>query len=158
MPLPIPHAKDLRKGRYSQNNQIYLVTTVTQQRQQIFSNIYLGRIVVKAMQYQQQQQKIESLAFVIMPDHFHWLFALKNNHSLSIVMKSVKGYSGKKIQQIRREQGDISSNQPLWQDGYYDHAVRKEDDLKKMARYIIANPIINHLFSKNSGILIYLLP
>lgn len=26
----LPHSKDLRKGRYSQHNQTYLVTTVTE--------------------------------------------------------------------------------------------------------------------------------
>ena len=136
-----PHAKDLRKGRCSENKQIYLITSVTYQRQKIFTNFSLGRLVVQAMQYQHQQQKVESQAFVIMPDHFHWLLALHNNNTLSEVMRSVKGYSGRKIQAIRREQGEVSSNQPLWQDGYHDHAVRKEQDLQQMARYIVANPL-----------------
>jgi len=136
-----PHAKDLRKGRYSENNQIYLITTVTHQRQKIFTNFTLGRIVVQSMKRQHQQQKINSLAFVIMPDHFHWLFALQKNTSLTEIMKTVKGSSARKIQNIRKEQGEITNSQPLWQDGYHDHAVRKDEDIQKMARYIIANPL-----------------
>jgi len=136
-----PHAKDLRKGRYSENKQIYLITTVTHQRQKIFNNFTLGRIVVQSMKYQHQQQNINSLAFVIMPDHIHWLFALQNNKSLAEIMKNVKGQSAYKIQKIRRKQSEITGNQPLWQDGYYDHAIRKEEDLQKMARYIVANPL-----------------
>ena len=136
-----PHAKDLRKGRYSENQQIYLVTTVTHKRQKIFTNFTLGRIVIQAMKHQHQQQKVNSLAFVIMPDHFHWLFALQNDTSLAEVMKSVKGSAGYKIQKTRREQGELTNSQPLWQDGYHDHAVRKEEDLQQMARYIIANPL-----------------
>ena len=93
------------------------------------------------MQNQEYLQNIKSLAFVIMPDHFHWLFSLQNNNKLADVMKSVKGYSASKIQRIRKEQGKITSNQPLWQDGYHDHAMRKEEDLQKMARYIVANPL-----------------
>ncbi len=93
------------------------------------------------MQNQQQKQNVSSLAFVVMPDHLHWLFVLQNNHSLADVMRSVKGFSGSKIQRIRREKGEISTSQPLWQDSYYDHAVRKEEDLRQMARYIIANPL-----------------
>jgi len=100
----------------------------------------LGRVVIQAMKYQHQQQKLNSFAFVIMPDHLHWLFALQNSYSLSEVMQSVKGYSARKIQKINQEQGKINT-EPLWQDGYHDHAVRKEEDLKKMARYIIANPL-----------------
>ena len=68
---PKPHAKDLRKGRHSENNQIYLITTVTHQRQTIFTDFSLGRIIVHAMRHQHLQQNVNSLAFVIMPDHFY---------------------------------------------------------------------------------------
>ena len=148
MPKTKPHAKDLRKGRYSENNRIYLVTTVTQQRQKVFTNFYLGRLLVDAMRNQHQQQNIDSLAFVIMPDHLHWLFALQNDCSLAKVMHSVKGSSSHKIQKIRREQGEITTRQSLWQDGYHDHAVHKEEDLHKLARYIVANPLRAGLVKK----------
>ncbi len=136
-----PHSADLRKGRYSENNQIYLLTTVIYQREKVFTDFYFGRLVVHAMREQQRQQKVESLAFVIMPDHVHWLIALKNDSSLAKVLQSVKGVSASKIQRIRRERGDINENHPLWQDGYHDHALRKEEDLQQMARYIVANPL-----------------
>lgn len=55
-----PHGRDLRKGRYSENNQVYLVTTVTQQRQKVFTDFPLGRLVVHAMRQQHQQQKVNS--------------------------------------------------------------------------------------------------
>ncbi|MGZ8227608.1 MAG: hypothetical protein ACXWT3_13380, partial [Methylococcaceae bacterium] len=78
-----PHSKDLRKGRYSQHNQSYLVTTVTGQRQIVFADFYLGKIVVQAMRHQHQQGKVHSLAFVLMPDHLHWLFTLQNDNILA---------------------------------------------------------------------------
>ncbi|TXL15010.1 transposase [Methylococcaceae bacterium HT5] len=106
-----PHAEDLRKGRYSENNRIYLVTTVTRQRQKVFSNFSQARRLV-------------------------------------LVMRSVKGASAFQIQKIRRDQGVISTNQGLWQDGYHDHAVRKEEDLLQIARYIIANPLRAGLVKK----------
>jgi len=30
---------------------------------------------------------------------------------------------------------------PVWQKGYYDHAVRCDEDLRRLARYMIANPL-----------------
>lgn len=142
-----PHAKDLRKGRYSENSRIYLITAVTYKRQKIFTDLYLGRIVIKAMQHQHQQQKKNSLAFVIMPDHFHWLFSLQNKQNLETIMQSVKGYSGNQIQKTRKEKGEIIEK-PLWQDGYHDHAVRKEEDLQQIARYIVANPLRAKIVNK----------
>ncbi len=135
------HAKNLRKGRHSENNQIYLLTSVTHLRQVVFSDFNLGRIVVQAMRLQHQQQNVNSLAFVIMPDHVHWLFALQNNHTLSKVMQNIKGSSSFKIQKIRRERAEIEGNEALWQTGFHDHALRKEEDLIKIARYIVANPL-----------------
>ena len=148
MPKTKPHARDLRKGRYAENNRIYLVTTVTHKRQKVFTNFSLARILVDVMRNQHQQQNIDSLAFVIMPDHLHWLFALQNDCSLAKVMHSVKGSSAYKIQKIRREQGEITTRQRLWQDGYHDHALRKEEDLQKLARYIVANPLRAGLVKK----------
>lgn len=142
------HGKELRKGRYSQHNQTYLVTSVTDQRQTVFTDFYLGRIVVQAMHHQHQQGNVQSLAFVIMPDHLHWLFILQNQNTLAKVMQQVKGNSAFKIQKIRHERGDIQAGQALWQAGYYDHALRKEDDLRKFARYIVANPLRAGLVTK----------
>jgi len=143
-----PHSKDLRKGRYSQTNQAYMVTTVTDQRQPVFLDFTLGRMVVQALSRQQIQGTVQSLAFVVMPDHLHWLFLLQNDASLAKVMQSVKGSASYEIQNIRRGRGEICVNQPLWQDGYHDHALRREENLQQLARYIVANPLRAGLVDK----------
>lgn len=145
---PPPHSKNLRKGRYSQANQTYLVTTVTYARHKVFTDFYLGRLVIQTMRQQHQLRNIDSLAFVIMPDHLHWLLTLQNNSTLAKVMQRVKGGSAYTIQKIRRERGVIPLHQPLWQYGFHDHALRKEEDLQRIARYIVANPLRVNLVSK----------
>lgn len=144
---PKPHGKDLRKGRYSEPNQAYLVTTVTMQREPVFLDFALGRLVVQAMRRQQEQGNVQSLAFVVMPDHLHWLFVLQNA-SLSEIMQNIKGSSSYEIQKIRRARGEIRGNPLLWQEGYHDHAARKEEDLRQIARYIVANPLRAGLVEK----------
>jgi REP element-mobilizing transposase RayT len=137
-----PHSKDLRKGRYSQNNQIYLVTTVTFERQKIFFDIELGQIVLNIIQQKHEQGLIDSMAYVLMPDHLHWLFALQNDYTLEKVMQLVKGSSAFQINKLRRERGEVLISKPtIWQDGYHDHALRKEEDIEQVARYIIENPL-----------------
>ena len=78
---------------------------------------------------------VESLAFVVMPDHFHWLFSLSDSRSLSGCIKNVKSYSA------RRVNGLLGFRGRVWQAGYYERAIRKEDDLEGVARYIVANPL-----------------
>lgn len=66
----------------------------------------------------------------------HWLFQLKQSNTLSKVMQSIKSISAHKI------------GMPIWQSGYYDHALRKDEDIQTIVRYIVANPIRAGLVNK----------
>ncbi len=68
-----PHAKNLRKGRFSQQNQIYLITTVTEGRERIFTDLFAAKVLINRLKYEQVQGNADTLAFVLMPDHLHWL-------------------------------------------------------------------------------------
>ncbi len=131
----------LLEGRISIPDQPYFVTTVTAQRLPVFSNWKVGRLLVLEMRNTQLEHKIESLAWVIMPDHLHWLFILKEPNKISDVMQLVKGRSSRHINQF------LNRNNPLWQVGYYEHAVRKEEDFRSIGRYIVANPLRAKLVS-----------
>ena len=69
-----------------------------------------------------------------MPDHLHWLFVLRSS-SLSETVRLLKGRSAKRINEA------AGRSEPLWQKGFHDHALRKEEDIKAVARYVIANPL-----------------
>ena len=36
----------------------------------------------------------------------------------------------------------------VWQPNYHDHAVRQDEDMRKMARYIVANPLTANLVER----------
>lgn len=78
---------------------------------------------------------VNSLAWVVMPDHVHWLFQLGETGTLSLVAKSFKARSAQRVNRYLDRQG------ALWQKAFYDHAVRKEEDIQGIARYIVANPL-----------------
>ena len=131
-----PHSKDLRKGRSSIAGQAYMVTTCTQDRKPIFANFDAARQLIQTLAFEQNRQTATTLAFVVMPDHLHWLLSLGQSKSLSAVVQAVKTASAKRI------------GWPVWQDGFHDHAVREEEDVKHLARYIIANPLRAGLVEK----------
>ena len=124
----------LLKGRHSQIGQVYCVTAVTEQRKTMFRDFRLGRLVVEQLRGQDQAGHTRSLAWVVMPDHIHWLFELRAR-SLGVVMCQLKSRSSLSLNQITSSQGRI------WQKGYHERAIRKEEDLKAIARYIIFNPV-----------------
>ncbi|KPG77192.1 REP-associated tyrosine transposase [Pseudomonas libanensis] len=128
------NAHRLRKGRYSESGRIYLLTAVTHQRQRIFQDWHIGRLLVREFRKAQEEGDARPLAWVVMPDHFHWLVELHNG-DLSRLMQRTKSRSARAVNKARQSFG------VLWQKGYFDRALRREEDLKAMARYIVANPL-----------------
>lgn len=75
------------------------------------------------------------LAHVVMPDHIHWLIQLSTTASLHKVIRRLKGRSARKINLAR------NSNEPVWQKGFHDHALRSEEAIEDVATYLIYNPL-----------------
>lgn len=128
------HARNLRIGRDSCLGQIYLVTCAVQNREPVFTDLYVGRRLVAEMRCLHDTGVVQSLAWVVMPDHLHWLFELRSG-SLGQMMQLLKGRSAYAINKASR------SKILRWQKGYHDHAARRDEDVSEMARYVIANPI-----------------
>jgi REP element-mobilizing transposase RayT len=134
MQKPWSRSRDLRTGRYSGSGQIYLLTTVVQDRIPLFTDWQLGRLVVDQFRLAEEEGAACSLAWVVMPDHFHWLIELQGS-TLPALVRRAKSRSAHRINAALGRQCQ------LWQRGYHDRALRAEEDLKSAARYIVANPI-----------------
>ncbi len=116
-------------------HQPYYVTTVTEGREKLFEHWPLARCVVKELINAEAQGLCKTFAYVVMPDHVHWLFMLCRD-SLSNAVRQVKSRSAIQINKLRETLG-----KRVWQKGFYDHALRNGEDLSGTARYIIENPL-----------------
>jgi REP element-mobilizing transposase RayT len=127
---------DLLKGRYSQNQRAYFVTTVLREREKrYFADFHCARCVVEEMRILHNENVVNSYAWVVMPDHVHWVFQLGESTDLSSTIKRFKARSAHRVNRFLRRQGS------LWQKAFYDHAIREEEDIQGIARYIVANPL-----------------
>lgn len=124
-----PHGKNLRKGRFSEVGRIYVITMVTRDRRPVFADFSAARAVVRVMMGHKERAFAHTLCFVVMPDHIHWLIQLGKKKDLSVTVQSCKSMISRKI------------GRSVFQRGFYDHALRKEEDARAMARYIVANPL-----------------
>ena len=131
-----PHGHALRRGRVSIAHQIYLVTCVTCDRVVLFHDLYAARQVVQALRYASSSGRAETLAYVVMPDHLHWLLSLGDGMRLSFVVGAVKRHSARRI----NEAGNLAGRR-VWQRGFHDHALRNDESAQQAARYIVANPV-----------------
>jgi len=78
-----------------------------------------------------------------MPDHVHLLIAGQEGSSLRDFARHFKQISGYKF---KRERG-VS----LWQISYYDHVLRREEDVEQIAAYIWDNPVRAGLVEERVG-------
>jgi REP element-mobilizing transposase RayT len=135
--MPYHHSHLLRKGRYSEPGRAYLVTTVTEGRLALFADWQVGRAVVREL----AASPVDTLAWVLMPDHLHWLLQLREE-SLGEAVGRMKTSSARAVNRRLGRDGAV------WQKGYHDHALRSEEDLQEVARYVVANPVRAGLVEK----------
>lgn len=126
-------AAHLRHARVSEPGRIYLITCVTKQRQPLFGDWQCGRLLAQVLN--EESRRASTLAYVIMPDHLHWLIQLQDNATLGGLMRSVKSVSSWRINRHLQRRGSI------WQTGYQDHALSEEEDLVATARHVVAHPL-----------------
>ena len=127
-------AGHLRIGRFSEPGRIYLLTVVVHQRRPFFADWHSGRLVVQEFRMVQEDGWADFLTWVVMPDHLHCLVQLRDK-TLAELMCRMKSRSSLAVNQALGRRGR------LWQKGYHDRAVRREEDVKGLARYVVANPI-----------------
>jgi len=124
----------LNIGRHSLAGVIYMVTTVTVLRRPVFTMEAAARAMESTLRAADASGDVESLAWVVMPDHVHWLFELRAD-TLSRVVQRLKSRSARDINVLCGTRG------ALWQPGFYDRQVRHHDELVVQTRYILGNPI-----------------
>ncbi|MEZ2419222.1 transposase [Luteibacter sp. RCC_6_2] len=132
--LSPPHSRDLRHGRVSEPGRIYLVTTTTWNRAPLFRDIAFARRASRICHSPKAWKDARCLAWVLMPDHWHGLIELHDGDISRVVAR----YKAMVSSSIKRSTGRVS---PVWQKSFHDRALRKDDDVKAAARYIVANPL-----------------
>ena len=128
------HSRDLRKGRFSEPDRPYLITTATFQRNSLFSDPHVAKLLADEIHHAVRDGFVESLCWVIMPDHLHWLLVLRRRR-LDRVIRQVKSRSAIAI---NRERGKVGK---VWQPGFHDRALRQDEDIKQVARYLVSDPL-----------------
>ena len=118
-----------RRGRGSEAGRAYLVTATTARRRPLFADWRAARTLVAALREEADLGSAHTLAFVVMPDHLHWLMQLGDGAALADVVGRVKAVVAHRL------------GGPVWQAGFHDHAVRMEEDLAQIARYVVLNPV-----------------
>lgn len=79
-------------------------------------------------------ERYDLVAWCIMPNHVHLVLQLKPGQILERIIHSLKTFTARAANRTLKRTG------PFWQREYYDHLVRDEADLARVAAYVMNNP------------------
>ncbi len=125
----------LRKGRISLPGHYYHVISKTLDDIALFTSIETCRPVAHALASLASEQLIQNIAWVLMPNHFHWLLKLGESLTLSQVVGRFKGRASHDLNIV------LHRSDPVWERAFFDRALRKDEDVRRVAEYIVSNPV-----------------
>src|SRR5437870_13678067 len=110
---------------------------------------YAGRIVQTVWkELPLHYSYVESDAFIVMPNHVHWIIVLSDRmsvgaglkpaptrHGIPEIVRAFKTFSARRINQTRSMAGKA-----IWQRNYFEHVIRNEESLNRIRQYILDNP------------------
>lgn len=104
----------------------------------------LGKIASDTLQIIEEKYNISVDYFVIMPDHIHIILFLpdtspaEHGYALGRIIGAYKSLVANEWLKICKADGVTMGK--LWQERYYDHIIRNDEDLANVRAYIAANP------------------
>ncbi|MBN2590357.1 MAG: transposase [Sedimentisphaerales bacterium] len=138
--------------RYFTPGGTFFFTVVTHNRHPIFCSDKARELLRQSIQEIKKGKTFESLAFVLLPEHFHCIWRLpQEDGNFTVRMACIKKMFTKlwldnggeevqisKTRQKHREKG-------IWQKRFWEHTIRDEDDYINHVNYIHYNPVKHNL-------------
>ena len=136
-----PHSSKLRLHRLKDVSATFFITKSLHPKKPILDREAMDQIV-SAFAFAIQKERIYLRAFVVMPDHWDSLFALREPWTLPEFMHNLMSYVGGKTSRLLRD------CKRSWQDGYYDTLVKTAKQFEYVACYIEQNPVVKGLVER----------
>ena len=130
------------KGFHYRGPYVYFVTLKTRFSKKFFLDYSLGKAIIKHLKEARLKVDCKIYVYCVMPDHMHLLLSpSENGKDLSGVMQEIKGGSTKVF-------WECDGKGKLWQRGFYEHVLRRDENILATAEYILNNPVRKGLVEK----------
>ena len=121
----LPHAANLRWGRFSEPGAAYHITKCRVEGLQLsLAEDAPAHIIVDSIRWHQERRYAHLLSFVVMPDHLHWTFVLGEERTLGQVLKGFASVTSRQIAKACR-----LSPRVVWQEEYTSIACAATSDV-----------------------------
>ena len=125
----------LRRHRLHLPGHVCLVTATTLGRQAFFKEFAPACKAARCHLDPDVCRESRLLAWLLMPDHGHWLVQVGEGDHLASLMNRIKSATARAYNEEARRTG------ALWARAYHERLLRGDDDVRDAARYLIAKPV-----------------
>jgi putative transposase len=120
----------------------YFITCCIDRQRPLLKREELAALIIQLYAEARDAARIALHAYVVMPDHYHIVLTLREERSVSALVRRVHSLFWRRaVQSLPQEVGRV------WQRRFYDHVVRDEKDWQERVAYVHANPVIGGLVS-----------
>jgi len=124
----------LKDFNYASPGVAYHIAIGANEKQNIFTKPSINQMVTNTLKNSAKLYGYELIAYCLMPDHLHILVqAGEDAKDLREFVRGFKSYCSVAT--------PVATNRKLWQRGFYEHILRKEENVADVAEYILNNPV-----------------
>lgn len=124
----------LAAAHYANPNEICSVTIAVRGRQPVFANPLVASGAVDVLGSLAAAHQARIFAFCVMPDHVHLVISASATCSVITFVGQFKNL-------VLRSSWRHGVAGSFWQQGFWDHFLRADEELRVAAEYVLANPV-----------------
>jgi len=145
-------------GRYYRNFKsggTFFFTVVTEKRQQFLTTDLARQCLRRSFHEIRSRHPFEIIAIALLPDHLHSVWTLPDNEcDFSLRWRKIKETFTRSFLASGGTEVEISASRKrhgcrgIWQDRFWEHTCRDEQDLRRCVDYIHWNPVKHELVDR----------
>lgn len=135
---------------------LYFVTTTIVDWQFVFTSFPYFEVIIQALKHCIANKGLHLHAFVIMPNHAHYILSADKPENISPIMRDFNTHTSREITALLREDRKISilelfgqaaaldgrgNDHKVWQEGFHPIALETEDFVVQKLDYLHDNPV-----------------
>jgi putative transposase len=144
-PYTLPKNQRLQAELYATAGNVAHFTIRAYRESSPFVTPELNDAVIAVLREERQRLDIDLYVYCLMPDHLHILIGPRKDGCS--VLSFVNQFKGKSTH-VSWSHGCKGK---LWQPRSYDHLVRRGEDLRAIARYILDNPVRKSIVERHDA-------
>jgi putative transposase len=124
----------LHESAYEEPGAICSITIAVKDRAPVFASAAVAAAAVGVLREHATKTLVIVHAYCFMPDHVHLVISPSDACSITTFVGQLKNL-------VQRAAWKLGVEGSFWQTSFWDHFLRKEEDIETVVAYVLNNPV-----------------